>query len=313
MDTQYFMQEYSLMTDTNFFRSSTEYEPVSDTPSYGVELAFGGKVYQLFASDDVSSASGGNVLLRGQRHLCHEPLSVFFKEFRKYVLGPHFGLAADKHQMILGLEGLDDPLVSEIEAENDDCTLWEFWEQAVQPTLRFEMHIQVISVDDVHGPLSGGVKGGAAKQTLELDLVDVDEDALSDDDIQRFIHELKRRESDAQMTKINAEEACINSLKSSPPSSPQESTFSLSYREDKGYLSVEPWIYNMRSNHYNDVINAREWDYKDEDSEDSEDSNTSPSSSKRKLNDGYDGDLSDNDSDDSDSNCESSKKARLEY
>lgn len=317
--------------NTNFFRSPTECEPVSDTLSYGVELAFGGKVYQLFASDDGSSASSDHDLLRGQRHLCHEPLSVFFQEFRKYVLGPRFGLAADKHQMILGLEGLDDPLVSEIEAENDDCTLWEFWEQAAQPTLRFEMHIQVIPIDDVRQPLSGAVKGrvspltrhhpftvigiqhsvtitvffcivfigGATEQGKEssiFDLVDVDEDALSDDDIQRFLNELKRRESDAQMAKINPEEACINSPMSSPPSSPQESTSN----EDKGYLSVESWIYNVSSNHYDDVIDSREWSYEDEDSEDSK---ASISSSKRKLNDGYDGDLSDNDSDDSDSIC----------
>ncbi|KAF9294806.1 hypothetical protein BGZ74_011094 [Mortierella antarctica] len=299
--------------NTNFFRSPTECEPVSDTLSYGVELAFGGKVYQLFASDDGSSASSDYDLLRGQRHLCHEPLSVFFQEFRKYVLGPRFGLAADKHQMILGLEGLDDPLVSEIEAENDDCTLWEFWEQAAQPTLRFEMHIQVIPIDDVRQPLSGAVKGGATEQTLEagkessiFDLVDVDEDALSDDDIQRFLSELKRRESDAQMAKINPEEACINSPMSSPPSSPQESTSN----EDKGYLSVESWIYNVSSNHYDDVIDSREWSYEDEDSEDSK---ALISSSKRKLNDGYDGDLSDSDSDDSDSLCESSKKVRVEY
>ncbi|KAG0028839.1 hypothetical protein BGZ81_004380 [Podila clonocystis] len=304
------------MTDTNFFRSPTEYEPVSDTPSYGVELAFGGKVYQLFASDNSSSASSKQVLLSGQSHLCHEPLSVFFQEFRKYVLGPHFGLAADKHQMILGLEGLDDPLVSEMEIENDDCTLWEFWEQAVQPTLRFEMHIQVTPIDNVHQPLSGAVND-AAKRTSDavkesniLDLVDVDEDALSDDDIQRFLNELKRRESDAQMTKVNPEEVCIYSPMSSPPSSPQEATFSSSSNEDKGDLNVEPWIYNVSSNHSDDVISPRQLSYEDEDIEDN---NVSRSSSKRKLNDGYDGDLSDNDSDDSDSICNLSKKARVEY
>ncbi|KAF9314037.1 hypothetical protein BG003_004566 [Podila horticola] len=317
MIIQDIMREYSLMTDTNFFRSPTEYELVSDTPSYGVELAFGGKVYQLFASDDDSSVSTDHVLLSGQHYLCHEPLNVFFQKFRKCVLGPHFGLAADKHQMILGLEGLDDPLVSEVEAENDDCTLWEFWEQAAQPTLRFEMHIQVTPIDNVRQSLSGAVKGGAAKQTLEavkestiLDLVDVDEDALSDDDIQRFLSELRRRESDAQMTKVNPEEACVNSPMSSPPSSPKESTLSTSSNESKCYLDMETWNYSVSSNHFDDVIDPREWSYEDEDSEDSSVSGSTP---KRKLNDGYDGDLSDNDSDDSDSMRKSPKKARVEY
>lgn len=158
MNSQEYHREYPLMSDTNFFRSPAAYEPVPDSPSYGVELAFGGKVYQLFSSND-GSASSDNVLLSGQRHLCHEPLSAFFQEFRKSVLGPHFGLAAHKHQMVLGLEGLDDPLVSETEAENDDCTLWEFWEQAVQPTLRFEMHIQVTPIDNIRQPLSIAMKG----------------------------------------------------------------------------------------------------------------------------------------------------------
>lgn len=147
--------------------------------------------------------------------------------------------------------------------------------------------------------------GGAAKQTLEavkestiLDLVDVDEDALSDDDIQRFLSELRRRESDAQMTKVNPEEACVNSPMSSPPSSPKESTLSTSSNESKCYLDMETWNYSVSSNHFDDVIDPREWSYEDEDSEDSSVSGSTP---KRKLNDGYDGDLSDNDSDDSDS------------
>ncbi|KAF9214917.1 hypothetical protein BGZ59_002662 [Podila verticillata] len=308
MHAQEYLREYPLMSDTNFFRSPTAYEPVSDTPSYGVELAFGGKVYQLFSSD--GSASSDSVLLSGQRHLCHEPLSVFFQEFRKSVLGPHFGLAAHKHQMVLGLEGLSDPLISETEAENDDCTLWEFWEQAVQPTLRFEMHIQVTPIDNMRQSLSSAVKGGAVKtleavkESITLDLVDVDEDALSDDDIQRFLSELMRRERDAQMTKETPEEDHHSSPVSSPLSSPQESTISVSSSEDKGL-----WIYrNSKYNHLDEVI---DWEYEIGDRDPKV--ITSGSSPKRKHSDGYDGDLSDNDSDYGDFICESPKKARMEH
>lgn len=118
-------------------------ELVPGSPSYGVEMTFDGRVYQLF-SNQYGSSTNNMVLLDDKRHLCHEPLKVFFQEFRKYVLGPYFGhSAANKHGMLLGLEGLDDPLVGEVEARNNDCTLWEFWEEAVEPTLRFQMHTYV--------------------------------------------------------------------------------------------------------------------------------------------------------------------------
>ncbi|KAI9232372.1 MAG: hypothetical protein BYD32DRAFT_466318 [Podila humilis] len=182
------------------------YEPLPNSPSYGVELVFGGKIYQLFSN--YVNAPANTVLLHGKRHLCHEPLKVFFQEFRKYVLGPRFGLVADKHQMILGLEGLDDPLICEIEAENDDCTLWEFWEQACDPTLRFELHTSV-------------------EGTLK------DNEALPDDDTQSILDEPQQQEEESatHMTNIDPEEIVISSPMSlssssahSSPSSPHDSS-----------------------------------------------------------------------------------------
>ncbi|KAF9322788.1 hypothetical protein BG006_002062 [Podila minutissima] len=76
---------------------------VSGSPSYGVEITFDGKVYQLFSNYNDSVTN--KVILDGKRHLCHEPLKVFFREFRKYVLGPCFGRSdANKRGMVLGLE-----------------------------------------------------------------------------------------------------------------------------------------------------------------------------------------------------------------
>ncbi|KAF9372118.1 hypothetical protein CPB97_001457 [Podila verticillata] len=180
----------------------TVYEPLPNSPSYGVELVFGGKIYQLFSN--YVNAPANTVLLHGKRHLCHEPLKVFFQEFRKYVLGPRFGLVTDKHQMILGLEGLDDPLISEIEAEKDDCTLWEFWEQACDPTLRFELYI----------PIGGTLK---------------DNEALPGDDTQSILDEPQQQqeESITHMLNIDPEEIVLSSSmslsSSSTPSSPSSS------------------------------------------------------------------------------------------
>ncbi|KAF9005380.1 hypothetical protein BGZ52_008855, partial [Haplosporangium bisporale] len=144
----------------------------------------------------------------------------------------------------------------------------------------------------------------AVKESITLDLVDVDEDALSDDDIQRFLSELMRRERDAQMTKETPEEDHHSSPVSSPLSSPQESTISVSSSEDKGL-----WIYrNSKYNHLDEVI---DWEYEIGDRDPKV--ITSGSSPKRKHSDGYDGDLSDNDSDYGDFICESPKKARMEH
>lgn len=177
------------------------YEPLPNSPSYGVELVFGGKIYQLFSN--YVNAPANTVLLHGKRHLCHEPLKVFFQEFRKYVLGPRFGLVADKHQMILGLEGLDDPLICEIEAENNDCTLWEFWEQACDPTLRFELHISV-------------------EGTLK------DNEALPDDDTQSILDDPQQQEEESatHLTNIDPEEIVISSPMSLSSSSAHSSPLS---------------------------------------------------------------------------------------
>ncbi|KAG0362334.1 hypothetical protein BG005_005988 [Podila minutissima] len=169
-------------------------EPLPDSPFYGVELVFGGKVYQLFSS--YADAAPNTVLLNGKRHLCHEPIKFFFREFRKYILGPRFGLVADKHQMILGLEGLDDPLISESEAENDDCTLWEFWEQAPDPTLRFQIH-------------------------LPMDITGEDNEGLSEDYAQTFYDEQKE-ESGSYMSNAEPEENAIGSPVSSSDAEPEE-------------------------------------------------------------------------------------------
>jgi hypothetical protein len=145
--------------------------------------------------------------------------------------------------------------------------------------------------------LGGAVKTSeVVKESNILDLVDVDEDALSDDDVQRVLSELMRRERDAHMTKVNPEEAHLNSPMSSPPSSPQESTISISSSEDEG-----PWNYhNSKYNYLDEVI---DWEYEIGDRDPKV--NTSGSSPKRKYSDGYDGDLSDNDSDYGDFICKS--------
>ncbi|KAG0100173.1 hypothetical protein BGZ93_003639 [Podila epicladia] len=195
------------------------YEPLLKSPSYGVELVFGGKVYQLFSN--YANAASNTVLLNGKRHLCHEPIKLFFQEFRKYVLGPRFGLlATDKHQFILGLEGLDDPLISESEAENDDCTLWEFWEQAPDPTLRFQMH-------------------------LPMDVTFEENEGLSEDHAQTFD---EQQESGSYMP--NAEGTAIGSPMSSSltstcssRSSPHVSNISASSTEDSAKRATPSYYY----------------------------------------------------------------------
>ncbi|KAG0328429.1 hypothetical protein BG000_000488 [Podila horticola] len=213
MQCQAFHLESPLPLTSIRTQCNVAYEPLPNSPSYGVELVFGGKVYQLFSN--YANAPSNTVLLNGKGHLCHEPLKSFFYEFRKYVLGPRFGLVADKHQMILGLEGLDDPLISEMEAENDDCTLWEFWEQAPDPTLSFQMHVTT-------------------------DITIEDEDGLSDDHIQPFFDE-HQEESDSHVSNTDAKKIAICSpmsmsssspSTSSPPSSPHDSNFSASASED---------------------------------------------------------------------------------
>lgn len=133
---------------------------------------------------------------------CTSRSRSFFQELRKYILGPRFGLVADEHQMILGLEGLNDPLISEIEAENDECTLWGFWEQVCDPTLQFELSI----------PVDGTLK---------------DNEALSENDAQPILDkpQLQGEESATHMSNIDPEEnASSSSMSSSSSSTPSSSS-----------------------------------------------------------------------------------------
>lgn len=136
---------------------------------------------------------------------CTSRSRSFFQELRKYILGPRFGLVADEHQMILGLEGLNDPLISEIEAENDEYTLWGFWEQVSDPTLRFELSI----------PVDGTLK---------------DNEALSENDAQPILNkpQLQGEESATHMSNIDPEENASSSSMSSSSSSTPSSSYNLS-------------------------------------------------------------------------------------
>jgi len=132
-----------LGTSNLFSSSRCHTKLVPESSYYGVEMTCNGNVYQLFSNYNISTNHRQSLVGR-QVYLCHEPLKVFFQEFYKYVLGPRLGRSvSNKHARLLGFEGLDDPLVSEVEDQNDDYTLWEFVEEAMEPTLRFQMHTYV--------------------------------------------------------------------------------------------------------------------------------------------------------------------------
>ncbi|KAG0351363.1 hypothetical protein BG005_009167 [Podila minutissima] len=79
-----------------------------------------------------------------------------------------------------------------------------------------------------------------------LDLVDLDEEALTPEDAQCFVDELKQRDSETLMSMAHPEEViCMSapsptSSMSSPPSSPQDSIMFASTNEDliKGAFSI---------------------------------------------------------------------------